>query len=67
MKNIVDKFITSWDIKLKETNLQIVNIKSPVEFPSLKQVAKLNEQMSSENKKTINNNQTERLPSQWQI
>ena len=42
MKNIVDKFISSWDIKLKETNLQKVNIKSTVEFPSLKQVAKLN-------------------------
>ena len=35
IKNIVDKFITSWDIKIKETKLQTVNIDSIDEFSSL--------------------------------
>ena len=34
-KNKVDEFIISWDVKLKETNLQQVNIKSTDEAPSL--------------------------------
>ena len=34
-KNKVDECIISWDIKLKETNLQQVNIKSTDEDPSL--------------------------------
>ena len=42
--------------KIKK-NLQTVNIKSTDEFPSLKQVGKLNKQMSSENKKTKINDQ----------
>ena len=39
-KNKVDEFVTSWDIKLKETNLQQINIKFIDEFSSLNQVLK---------------------------